>query len=103
MGQPADRTILFGTNDAWTGRLSYSTGSSADEVFEFLHKEMPRFGWTEVTSMRANPSLFTFNSPSTGRMATITIIRNLPLSATKVDMVVAPNAAIAGTQTAKAR
>lgn len=83
------RTIIFGTNEAWTGRLSYSTASSADEVFDFLHKEMPNFGWSEVTAMRSDPSVFTFNSASTGRTATITIARSVALKNTKVDMVVA--------------
>jgi len=87
----ADRTIIFGTNEAWTGRLSYSTSASADDVFEFLHKEMPNFGWAEVSSMRANPSLFTFTSSSTGRMATITIARSVALGSTRVDMVVMTN------------
>lgn len=83
------RTIIFGTNEAWTGRLSYSTASSADEVFDFLHKEMPNFGWSEITAMRSDPSVFTFNSASTGRTATITIARSVALKNTKVDMVVA--------------
>jgi len=87
----AGRTIIFGTNEAWTGRLSYSTSSSADDVFEFLHKEMPNFGWAELTSMRADPSLFTFTSSSTGRMATITITRGSAIGSTKVDMVVMTN------------
>lgn len=84
------RTIIFGTNESWTGRLSYSTASSADEVFDFLHKEMPNFGWREATAMRSDPSLLTFNNDATNRTATITILRGSVIGSTRVDMVVSP-------------
>ena len=35
-----DRTIVFGTDESWTGRLSYTTSTNAGDVFDFLHKEM---------------------------------------------------------------
>lgn len=89
----AARTMIFGTNETWTGRLSYTTNSTADEVFDFLHKEMPNFGWSEMTSMRSDPSIFTFTSQATGRTATITIARAAKLASTRVDMVVSPNSA----------
>jgi hypothetical protein len=87
------RTIIFGTDEAWTGRLSYTTSTEADEVFDFLHKEMPNFGWAEITAMRSDPSLLTFTSSATGRMATITIARGSGLLSTRVDMVVSPSGA----------
>jgi hypothetical protein len=87
-----DRTIIFGTNEKWTGRLSYTTTTSADEVFDFLHKEMANFGWTEVTAMRADPSLLTFTSPTTARNAVLTIARGSVLGSTRVDKVVSPSA-----------
>ncbi len=83
-----ERTIIFGTNEKWTGRLAYTTSTSADAVFDFLHKEMANFGWMEVTSMRADPSLLALNSPATGRSAVITIARGSVLGSTHVDMVV---------------
>lgn len=86
----SDRTIIFGTDEKWTGRLSYTTSTNADDVFDFLHKEMPNFGWTEVTAMRSDLSLLTFSSASTGRFATINIVRPSALGSTRVDMVVAP-------------
>lgn len=86
----SDRTIIFGSNEAWTGRLSYTTGTNADEVFDFLHKEMPNFGWREATAMRSDPSLLTFNNDATNRTATITILRGSVIGSTRVDMVVSP-------------
>jgi hypothetical protein len=70
--------------------LVYTTSMSADDVFDFLHKEMPAFGWAEVTAMRSDLSLLTFTSGATGRMATINIMRASTLGSTRVDMVVSP-------------
>src|SRR5688572_20514069 len=46
------RTMIFGTDEKWTGRLTYTAAGSADEVFDFLHREMPNFGWIEISAMR---------------------------------------------------
>jgi hypothetical protein len=84
------RTMIFGTDDRWTGRLSYSTKTNADDVFAFLHREMPNFGWAEMSSMRSDNSVMTFVSESTGRMAIITIQRGSMIGSTYIDMVVSP-------------
>lgn len=85
-----DRTMVFGTDERWTGRLFYSTKTNADEVFAFLHREMPNFGWAEMSSMRSDNSVMVFASENTGRMATITIRRGSVVGGTQVDMVVSP-------------
>jgi hypothetical protein len=85
------RTMIFGTDEKWTGRLSYTATGSADEVFDFLHREMPNFGWAEISAMRSDSSLLTFTSQSTGRIATISIRRGSVIGSTQVDMVVAPH------------
>lgn len=89
----SSRTMIFGTDERWTGRLTYTASGSADEVFDFLHKEMPNFGWVEVSAVRSDNSLLTFSSESTGRLATINIRRGSAIGSTQVDMVVAPRAA----------
>ena len=86
-----DRTLIFGTDERWTGRLSYATKTNADEVFAFLHREMPNFGWAEMSSMRSDNSVMVFASEVTGRIATLTIRRGSVVGvATQVDMVVSP-------------
>jgi hypothetical protein len=87
------RTMIFGTDERWTGRLTYTASGSADEVFDFLHKEMPNFGWAEISAVRSDNSLLTFTSESTGRLATINIRRGSVMGSTQVDMVVAPQTA----------
>lgn len=84
------RTMVFGTDERWTGRLTYTAAGTADEVFDFLHREMPNFGWIETSAMRSDNSLLTFTSASTGRIATINIRRSSGMGATQVDMVVSP-------------
>lgn len=86
------RTMIFGTDERWTGRLSYTTNTAADEVFDFLHREMPNFGWAEISAMRSDNSILNFTSAGTGRLATVTI-RRAGLGLTQVDMVVSPQAA----------
>ena len=84
------RTMIFGTDERWMGRLAYFTKTNADDVFAFLHREMPNFGWSEMSSMRSDNSVMTFSSENTGRMATITIRRGSIVGNTEVDMVVSP-------------
>jgi hypothetical protein len=85
------RTLVFGTDENWTGRLSYSTSASADDVFDFLHREMPNFGWTETTAMRSDVSLLSFMSAGNTRVATIHIERGSAFGGNaRVDMVVSP-------------
>jgi hypothetical protein len=84
------RTMVFGTDERWTGRLSYTTSLSADDVFDFLHREMPNFGWAEIAAMRSGTSLLTFTSDATSRIATIQIERGGMGATTRVEMVVMP-------------
>lgn len=88
----ATRTFVLGTDENWTGRLSYSTPTTADDVYDFLHREMPSFGWTETTAMRSDVSLLNFVSTNGARVATVHIERSAGISSgsARVDMVVAP-------------
>ncbi len=86
----AGRTLIFGNDETWTGRLAYSAKESADEVFDFLHREMPNFGWVELSAMRSDASLMTFVSDATARVATFHIGRGSMLGSTTVDLVIGP-------------
>src|SRR5579864_6812151 len=63
-----NRSLILGGGDTWTGRLSYTAAGSADEVFDFLRREMPNFGWVELDAVRADVNLLTFVSEATGRI-----------------------------------
>jgi len=87
------RSLILGEGESWTGRLVYSATGSADDVFEFLRREMPKFGWAETYAVRSEVNLLGFASAPTGRVATIRIERGSMLDSTHVDMIVSPTAA----------
>ena len=84
------RTLVLGADDRWTGRVSYTSSTSADDVFDFLRREMPNFGWTETAAMRSDVSLLTFASDGTDRVAMIEIARGSMFGSTRVEIVVSP-------------
>ncbi len=86
-------SLILGEGESWTGRLVYSAAGSADDVFEFLRREMPKFGWTEIYAVRSEVNLLGFASEPTGRVANIRIERSSMLDSTRVDMIVSPAAA----------
>ena len=86
----SNRTIVLGEGDRWIGRLSYSIGSSADSMFDFIRREMANYGWTEVAVVRAETSQLTFLSQGGDRVASILITRST-LYGSKIDMTVAPS------------
>ena len=55
-----DGSVIMGTGDEWTGRLIYSAPYAANAVFEFYLSEMPKFGWSDVATVRARISHLTY-------------------------------------------
>lgn len=66
-----DRTLVFGAGEDWFGRLVISVSHSASEMFDYFQRELPRFGWQEVTSVRSAVSVLTYARQD--RVATIQI------------------------------
>lgn len=66
-----DRTLLLGGREEWIGRLVLDTSRSSSELFDLYRVEMPKFGWTEITSVRADVSILTYIR--FGRVATVQI------------------------------
>jgi len=64
-----DRTLVFGTEKDWIGRVSLSSSMGVSEIYDFYKREMPRFGWTELTSVRSATSVLTYQMDN--RIATI--------------------------------
>jgi hypothetical protein len=89
----SNRSLILGSGESWTGRLSYTATGSADDVFDFLRHEMPNFGWVEINAVRSDINLLTFEHDSTSRIATIRIDRGTVLGSTRVDMIVAQRSA----------
>ncbi len=66
-----DRTLVFGTDRDWIGRVSMSTSMGVSEVYDFYKREMPKLGWAELTSVRSATSVLTYQMDN--RVATITV------------------------------
>ena len=66
-----DRTLVFGAGEHWFGRLVIGVSHSADDMFDYFMRELPRFGWEEVTSVRSALSVLTYERQE--RVVTIQI------------------------------
>ena len=63
------KSLVFGSESDWFGRLNLIVSMSGAEVFDFYRFEMPNFGWKEITSIRSDISLITYERA--GRIASI--------------------------------
>jgi len=66
-----DRTLVFGSDRDWIGRISLSSSMAVGEVYDFYKREMPKLGWTELTSIRSSTSVLTYQMDN--RVATIQV------------------------------
>ncbi len=84
------KTLVFGTNDAWIGRMVITSSHGSNDMFDFYKQEMPGFGWQEITSVRSETSVMTYTRGE--RVATIQIA-SATLRGAKVTITVSPKGA----------
>ncbi|OSQ37275.1 hypothetical protein TMES_15815 [Thalassospira mesophila] len=82
-----DRSIIFGASDAWTGRLALNSRGTPAQMYDFYEREMPNFGWSKVTVVRADVSVLVYDRES--RVATIKLTGG-SFSGSTVDITVSP-------------
>ena len=82
-----DRTLIFGGDDIWFGRLVINSSHSANDMFDFYKQKLPEFGWQEITSIRAAISVLTFSRQD--RIATIQV-QSATLLGSEVSITVSP-------------
>lgn len=82
-----ERSLILGSADEWLGRVSLGTSESVPEVFDFYQREMPSFGWGEITIVRAEVSVLTYERA--GRIATVQIQKSA-LGGSEVSITVSP-------------
>lgn len=85
-----ERSLVLGARDAWIGRLSMNTGQSPTVSYDFFLREMPKYRWQEITTVRSETSVLTFSRDS--RIATIQI-KKKTLGGSKIDVTVSPRGA----------
>ena len=66
-----EKSLVFGADSEWFGRLNLIVNLSGADVFDFYIYEMPNFGWREITSIRSDISLITYERG--GRIANVRI------------------------------
>ena len=66
-----DRSLVLGDREAWIGRLMMAVGMTQSLAYDFYFSEMPRFGWSTVTTVRGETAVLTYTRGS--RVATIQI------------------------------
>lgn len=69
--QDKDATMIFGSGDAWIGRLVFSTSTDSFDLFQQYRQTFPQFGWREVTSLRSKVSIITYMRGN--RVATVQV------------------------------
>ena len=85
-----ERSLILGQRETWIGRLVFATSLDAQQAFAFFGREMPGFGWREITQVRARTSILTFTRNN--RAATIQIDATT-LGGAAVDFTVSPTRA----------
>lgn len=68
-----DRSLVLGPRDNWIGRLVFTSAASPNDLFEFYARELPRFGWTSITAVRAGTSVLSYTRGD--RVSTVQISR----------------------------
>jgi hypothetical protein len=82
-----DRSLVLGSREFWLGRLAMSAAQKATGLFDFYQREMPTFGWQEITSVRSETSILTYARGD--RIATVQI-KGSAFSDAAVDITISP-------------
>lgn len=82
-----DRTLVFGGGEEWIGRLVLDSSHGANSLFDLYRREMPNFGWQEITTLRAKVSIMTY--ARNNRIATIQI-QDSTLTGAEVVITISP-------------
>jgi hypothetical protein len=82
-----DRSLVLGARENWIGRLSMNVSGDPSETYDFFLREMPKFKWQEITTVRSEVSVLTYSRDN--RVATIQISKRT-LRGSAVDITVSP-------------
>ena len=74
-----DQSIIIAKKNGWYGRLSFTTSESQLTVYDFFRNELPKFGWSKLSEVRAEYSLLNYTNGN--RIASIQIFPNTLIGA----------------------
>jgi hypothetical protein len=55
-----NESLIFGVGDGWLGRAVFESPSDATTTYNFFAEQMPRQGWSLISSVRGKRSLLVF-------------------------------------------
>ena len=82
-----ERSLVLGARDNWIGRLSMDSGLGPSASYDFFLREMPKYRWQEITTVRSETSVLTYRRDN--RIATIQITQKT-LGGSRIDVTVSP-------------
>ena len=82
-----DRSLILGARDNWIGRLAMNTSENTTKAYDFFLREMPKFGWQEITTVRSDISIIMFRRGN--RIVTVQI-KGQTLGGSTIDVTVSP-------------
>jgi hypothetical protein len=87
-----DRTMIFGADRDWIGRVSLSAPLTVNDTYDFYKREMPRLGWTELTSVRSATSVLSYQLDNRVATIQVTARRSLIGNSSQIDFWMNPRA-----------
>lgn len=89
-----DRSFIFGTQDAWIGRVVLSDSNGVGTLYDFYKANTPKYGWEEITTVRSAVSVLTY---SRGERVLTVQIQSRTVWGAEVDLTVSPRGTASGT------
>jgi hypothetical protein len=88
-------SLIFGVGDGWLGRAVFDVPNDGTTSYNFFAEQMPRQGWTLISSVRGKRSLLVFTRGD--RSATIEVEdASLFKGASLVSMLISPVGSTSG-------
>lgn len=91
------QTMVFGAGDSWFGRIAMFSTFDSKAMYNFYKEQLPKFGWREITSVRGNISVLTWQRGS--RVLSIQV-SDASLRGSNIVLTVSPREKTNGTGTA---
>ncbi len=73
-------SIIISKKESWLGRLVFNSNKKQLGLFDFFRNELPKFGWSKLSEVRAEYSLLNYTNGN--RIASIQIFPNTLIGAT---------------------
>ena len=76
----SEDSIIISKKNGWLGRLVFDSNKKQLIIFDFFRNELPKFGWSKLSEVRANYSLLNYTNGE--RLASIQIFSNTLIGST---------------------